>query len=140
VAKDWRTLKLEVLAETTQFVKGMDKANATTKSFGDKLGDFAKKAGIALAAVGAAAGLMAIKIGKEAVAAASDLAETVSKVDVIFGDTAKNIETFGAKAAASSRPDQNSGDERRCYLSVYLVNQLDLLEKNLLPSQPNSLP
>jgi hypothetical protein len=80
VAKDWRTLKLEVLAETTQFVKGMDKANATTKSFGDKLGDFAKKAGIALAAVGAAAGLMAIKIGKEAVAAASDLAETVSKV------------------------------------------------------------
>jgi hypothetical protein len=101
VAKDWRTLKLEVLAETTQFVKGMDKANATTKSFGDKLGDFAKKAGIALAAVGAAAGLMAIKIGKEAVAAASDLAETVSKVDVIFGDTAKNIEAFGAKAAAS---------------------------------------
>jgi hypothetical protein len=101
VAKDWRTLKLEVLAETTQFVKGMDKANATTKSFGDKLGDFAKKAGIALAAVGAAAGLMAIKIGKEAVAAASDLAETISKVDVIFGDTAKNIEAFGAKAAAS---------------------------------------
>jgi hypothetical protein len=50
VAKDWRTLKLEVLAETTQFVKGMDKANATTKSFGDKIGDFAKKAGIALAA------------------------------------------------------------------------------------------
>jgi hypothetical protein len=34
----------------------MDKANATTKSFGDKIGDFAKKAGIALAAAGAAAG------------------------------------------------------------------------------------
>jgi hypothetical protein len=101
VAKDWRTLKLEVLAETTQFVKGMDKANATTKSFGDKVGDFAKKAGVALAAVGAAAGAMAIKIGKEAIAAASDLAETTSKVNVIFGETAKNIEEFGAKAAAS---------------------------------------
>jgi hypothetical protein len=101
VAKDWRTLKLEVLAETTQFVKGMDKANATTKSFGDKLGDFAKKAGIALAAAGAAAGAMAIKIGKDAVAAASDLAETVSKVSVIFGESATNIESFGAKAAAS---------------------------------------
>jgi hypothetical protein len=37
VAKDWPTLKLEVLAETTQFVKGMDKANATTKSFGINL-------------------------------------------------------------------------------------------------------
>ena len=101
MAKDWRTLKLEVLAETTQFVKGMDKANATTKSFGDKIGDFAKKAGIALAAVGAAAGAMAIKIGKEAIAAASDLAETTSKVNVIFGDTAKTIEAFGAQAAAS---------------------------------------
>ena len=101
MAKDWRTLKLEVLAETTQFVKGMDKANATTKSFGDKVGDFAKKAGVALAAVGAAAGAMAIKIGKEAIAAASDLAETTSKVNVIFGETAKNIEEFGAKAAAS---------------------------------------
>ena len=101
MAKDWRTLKLEVLAETTQFVKGMDKANAQTKSFGDKIGDFAKKAGIALAAVGAAAGAMAIKIGKEAVQAASDLAETTSKVNVIFGDTAKNIEEFGAQAAAS---------------------------------------
>ncbi len=101
MAKDWRTLKLEVLAETTQFVKGMDKANATTQSFGDKVGDFAKKAGIALAAVGAAAGAMAIKVGKEAVAAASDLAETVSKVNVIFGQSAKNIEEFASRAAAS---------------------------------------
>ena len=101
MAKDWRTLKLEVLAETTQFVKGMDKANDTTKSFGDKIGDFAKKAGLALAAVGAAAGAMAIKIGKEAIAAASDLAETTSKVNVIFGETSKSIEEFGAKAAAS---------------------------------------
>jgi hypothetical protein len=27
MAADWRTLKLEVLAETKQFVKGMDDAN-----------------------------------------------------------------------------------------------------------------
>jgi hypothetical protein len=101
MAADWRTLKLEVLAETKQFVKGMDNANAKTKSFGDKIGDFAKKAGIALAAVGAAAGVMAIKIGKEAIQAASDLEETISKVNVIFGETAVNIEKFGEKAAAS---------------------------------------
>ena len=101
MAKDWRTLKLEVLAETGQFVKGMNKANDETKSFGEKIKDFAKNAGIALAAVGAAAGAMAIKIGKEAIAAASDLAETTSKVNVIFGETSKSIEEFGAKAAAS---------------------------------------
>lgn len=101
MAKDWRTLKLEVLAETTQFVKGMDKANKETETFGTKLGDFAKKAGVALAAVGAAAGAMAIKIGKEAIAAASDLAETTSKVNVIFEEAAGQIEAFGKTAAAT---------------------------------------
>ena len=101
MAQDARTLKLEVLAETKQFIKGMNDANKQTKTFGDKIGDFAKKAGIALAAVGAAAGAMAIKIGKDAIAAASDLAETTSKVNVIFGETSKSIEEFGAKAAQS---------------------------------------
>jgi hypothetical protein len=96
-----RTLKLSILADIDSLKKNLTNADQEIKGFGNKLGDFAKKAGIALAAVGAAAGVMAIKIGKEAVAAASDLAETVSKVNVIFGDTAKNIETFGAKAAAS---------------------------------------
>lgn len=101
MAQDYRTLKLEVLAETKQFVKGMSDANKETSTFGDKLGDFAKKAGIALAAVGAAAGVMAIKIGKEAIAAASDLAESTSKVGVIFGDVSKEIEKFASTAAAS---------------------------------------
>jgi hypothetical protein len=70
MAADWRTLKLEVLAETKQFVKGMGDANKQTDSFGDKLGDFAKKAGIALAAAGVAAGVFALKLGKDSVEAA----------------------------------------------------------------------
>lgn len=101
MAGDWRTLKLEVLAETASFVKGMNAANKQTQTFGDKLADFGKKAALAFAAVGAAAGAMAVKIGKEAIQAASDLAETTSKVDVIFGNTAKTIQEFGAEAAAS---------------------------------------
>lgn len=101
MAQDYRTLKLEVLAETKQFVKGMSDANKETLTFGDKLGDFAKKAGVALAAVGAAAGAMAIKVGKEAIAAASDLAESTSKVGVIFGDVSEEIRKFAAQAATS---------------------------------------
>ena len=101
-----RTLKLSILADIDSLKKNLTNADKEIKGFGNKLGDFAKKAGIALAAVGAAAGAMAIKIGKDAVAAASDLAETVSKVNVIFGESAKNIEAFGAKAAASqARPE-----------------------------------
>jgi hypothetical protein len=101
MAQDYRTLKLEVLAETKQFVKGMNDANKETATFGDKLGDFAKKAGAALALVGAAAGAMAIKVGKEAIAAASDLAESTSKVGVIFGDVSDEIRKFAAQAATS---------------------------------------
>jgi len=101
MAQDYRTLKLEVLAETKQFVAGMNKANDETKSFGDKLGDFGKKAAAAFAVVGAAAGAMAIKIGREAIAAASDLAETTSKVGVIFETAAADIESFATTAAAS---------------------------------------
>jgi hypothetical protein len=101
MAQDYRTLKLEVLAETKQFVAGMNNANKETQTFGDKLGDFGKKAAAAFAVVGAAAGAMAVKIGKEAIAAASDLAETTSKVSVIFETASKDIEDFAETAAAS---------------------------------------
>jgi hypothetical protein len=70
MAADWRTLKLEVLAETKQFVKGMDDANKKTESFGDKLNEFSKKASIAFAAAGAVVGAFAIKLGKDSVEAA----------------------------------------------------------------------
>jgi hypothetical protein len=70
MAADWRTLKLEVLAETKQFVKGMDDANKKTESFGDKLNDFSKKASVAFAAAGAVVGAFAIKLGKDSVEAA----------------------------------------------------------------------
>jgi hypothetical protein len=70
MAADWRTLKLEVLAETKQFVKGMDDANRKTESFGDKLNEFSKKASIAFAAAGAVVGAFAIKLGKDSVEAA----------------------------------------------------------------------
>jgi len=96
-----RTLKLSILADIDNLKKNLNSADKEIQGFGGKLADFGKKAAIALAAVGAAAGAMAIKIGKEAIAAASDLAETTSKVNVIFGETSKSIEEFGAKAAQS---------------------------------------
>jgi hypothetical protein len=69
--------------------------------FAGKIGDFSKKAALAFAAVAAAAGAMAIKIGVDAVKAASDLSETISKVGVLFGDTADDIEKFADGAASS---------------------------------------
>jgi hypothetical protein len=101
MARDFRTLKLEILAETKQFIQGMNDSEKKTESFGDKLGDFGKKAGLALAAATAAVGAFAIKVAVDGVKAASDLSETVSKVGVLFGDSASKVEEFAATAATS---------------------------------------
>ncbi len=67
---DLRVLKLALLAETKDFVKGLDTAEKNTKTFSQKLQAGVKKAALAFAALGAAAGAAAIKIGKDAVKAA----------------------------------------------------------------------
>ena len=67
---DIRTLKLSLLADTSQFTSNLNKAENDTRSFGDKIGDTLKKGAVAFAALGAAAGVMAIKIGVDAVKAA----------------------------------------------------------------------
>ena len=98
---DIRTLKLALLADTKDFIKGLDKADKESRSFSDKLGTALKAGAVAFAALGAAAGAMAIKIGKDAIGAASDFSEEISKARVIFGDASKDIEDF-AKTAADS--------------------------------------
>jgi hypothetical protein len=96
-----RTLKLSILADVDNLKKSLDIGSKDVDGFAGKIGDFGKKAALAFAAVAAAAGAMAIKIGVDAVKAASDLGETISKVNVLFGDTAKDIEKFADGAASS---------------------------------------
>jgi len=67
---DIRTLKLALLADTKDFIDGLDKADRETKTFNDKLSDALKVGAAAFLAVGAAAGAMAVKIGIDAVKAA----------------------------------------------------------------------
>lgn len=64
---DIRTLKLNLLADVDQFGRGLSQASAETKTFGSKVSKYAKIAAGAFAAVGAAAGAMAIKLGVDAV-------------------------------------------------------------------------
>ena len=94
-----RVLKLNILADTKELVKGLDKANKEVGGAGSKMSDTFKKVGVAVAAAAAAAGAFAIKYGKDAVKAASDLSETVAKTGEIFGASAKQVEDFAATAA-----------------------------------------
>ena len=96
-----RTLKLSILGDVDGLNKSLKAATQDVETFGDKMGKVGKAVGAALAAAAVAAGAMAIKIGVDAVKAASDLSETISKVGVLFGDTSKDIEKFAASAAGS---------------------------------------
>lgn len=96
-----RTLKLSILADVDDLNKKLKQANDDVETSSNKLSEFGKKAGVAFAAAAAAAGAMAVKIGIDAVKAASDLSETISKVGVLFGDASKDIEKFAEGAATS---------------------------------------
>lgn len=94
-----RTLKLSLLADTKNLVDGLKKGEKSTETFGDKIDNINRKVGIAFAAMGTAATAMALKFTKDAIGAASDMEETVSKIGVIFGDTASEIDKFAETAA-----------------------------------------
>jgi hypothetical protein len=65
-----RTLKLAILGDIDQLKKSLDTGSKEVQSFGSKLGDFSKKAGLAFAAAGAAAAVYAGKLAVDGVKAA----------------------------------------------------------------------
>jgi hypothetical protein len=65
-----RTLKLSILGDIDQLKRSLDTGSKEVQSFGSKLGDFSKKAGLAFAAAGAAAAVYAGKLAVDGVNAA----------------------------------------------------------------------
>ena len=57
-----RTLKLSILADVDQLKKSLNTGSNEVESFGSKIGDFGKKAGLAFAAAGVAAAAYAGKL------------------------------------------------------------------------------
>ena len=86
---DIRTLKLALLADTKNFIDGLDKADKETKTFSNKLDDALQKGAAAFLAVGAAAGAMAIKIGIDAVKAAVEDEKAQKSLAVTLRNTTK---------------------------------------------------
>ena len=93
-----KTLTVYLAADLKKFNKGMTQARGGIKGFGDSL---SKLAGPALIAAGAAAGAFAVKLGVDAVNAASDLAETQNKVGVIFGQSSEQMLAFADDAVTA---------------------------------------
>lgn len=81
------------MASSTSLVFNVLAKDKASKVF-DQIKDHAK---VAMAAVGAAA----VTYGAVSINAASDLAETQSKVAVIFGKSSREVEAFASQAAAA---------------------------------------
>ena len=114
---DIRTLKLALLADTKQFIDGLDKADKETKTFSNKLGDALKVGAAAFLALGAAAGAAALKIGVDSVKAAIEdekaqrnLAKTLENV---IGATKQQTEEVEKYITAQSLSLGVSDDKLR---------------------------
>jgi hypothetical protein len=96
---DLRTLTLGLLVKDDQFRKGLKDSQKATSTFSDKVGKALKIGAAAFAAAGVAAGAFAVKLGKDAINAASDFNEELSKSQVILGDGAEAVAKFAETAA-----------------------------------------
>jgi hypothetical protein len=82
-----RTLKLSILADVDDLKKQLQGGAKETENFGSKVGDVAKKAALAFAAVAAAAAAMGAKIAKDGIKAAMEDEKSFRKLEL----TLKNV-------------------------------------------------
>jgi hypothetical protein len=94
-----RIYQLNILADTKGLTDGLDKAQKEINGAQSNMSKAFDKVKVAVAAATAAGAAFAAKYAVDAVKAASDLSETISKVGVIFGNSAKQVEAFAAEAA-----------------------------------------
>jgi phage-related protein len=100
MATGTRALTLKLLADVDNFTKNLDKADKDVATFGDKVSDFGKKAGLAFAAAGAAAVAYAGKLAIDGVKAAIEDAAAQTKLAL----TLKNV-TGATEAQISATED-----------------------------------
>jgi hypothetical protein len=87
------------MAQAEASLKGLDKTVATTSGKMNSFVGNLKKVGAAMGATFAATQL--VSFAKESIMAASNTAEAISKVGVVFEENSKEIETWAAGATAN---------------------------------------
>lgn len=133
---DIRTLKLALLADTAQFSSGMNQAGKDTDDFNTKVGNFAKAAGAAFLALGAAAATAAIKIGIDGVKAAAEdekaqisLAKTLQNTVKATDGQIKSVEKY---IDATQRATGTADDVLRPSLDRLLRSTQDITKAQKL--------
>jgi hypothetical protein len=95
MASELRTLKLQLLADTEDFIKGLKKAENNTQDFSSKIDSYLKVGATAFLGVASAVGTAAIAIGIDAVKAAAADEDATKKLNLaiknVTGSTDKQI-------------------------------------------------
>lgn len=99
-----RKLVVEILGDAKGLAASLGESEGHLGKFGSAIGGMAKTAAIGFAAVG----IGAIAAAKPLIGAATDLAESMSKVDVVFGDSAKEIKEWSESSAFAFGQSQQS--------------------------------
>jgi hypothetical protein len=125
-----RTLKLSILGDIDQLKKSLDTGSKEVQSFGSKLGDFSKKAGLAFAAAGVAAAAYAGKLlidgVKSAIADEAAQAKLATTLKNVTGATNTQIKAVEEQILKTSLLSGKTDDELRPSLDRLLRSTKDI--------------
>jgi hypothetical protein len=131
-----RTLKLSILADVDQLKKSLTTGSTEVQGFGDKIGDFGKKAGLAFAAAGVAAAAYAGKLLVDGVksAIADEAAQTklATTLENVTGATNAQIKAVEAQILKTSLLTGKTDDELRPSLDRLLRSTKNVEEAQKL--------
>ena len=105
-----RKLTLTVLGNAKGAVKALSDTQSSAEKFGSSVAGIGKKVAVGFTAIAAATTGAAIG-AKKLIDQGSNLAESMSKVDVVFGDSAKTVQDFAKTSAQSLGISQQSALE-----------------------------
>ena len=94
-----RDLRVNLISDLSKFTRGLRSGENELQSFSGRVGTIAAGAGAALLA-GFSVSAVKDQIG-QAISAASDLSESMSKVKVVFGDSSRDIVEWSKTSAKS---------------------------------------
>ena len=136
MASELRTLKLQLLADTEDFIKGLKSAENNTADFSDKVGGYLKVGAAAFIGMATAVGTAAIAIGIDAVKAAAADQDATEKLDLAIrnmtGATHKQIAAVNDYIDATELATGINDDQLRASLERLLRSTGDITEAQKL--------
>jgi len=129
-----RTLKLSILADVENLTKNLKSGSNDVESFGEKMGDFGRKAAIAFAAAGAAIGAFAIASVKAAAEDETGQRKLQETLRATTGATADQIAGIDKYVTAQSIATATTDDQIRPALSRLATATGDLTKAQELLS------